>query len=160
YFYVVTTTSPDGISVLSAEVPTTTHALPDPPGPVTATATSATQITVSWPVVTGAMKYTVYRGLNSGGPYTKVGMSTALQFKDKNLTPSTQYFYVVTVTTANGTSVDSGEASDVTNPLPDPPGNPTAAPGNLTATAVSSSQINLQWDTVPGATRYTVYRST
>lgn len=33
-----------------------------------------------------------------------------------------------------------------------------AAPGNLTATAVSSSQINLAWDTVTGASAYDIRR--
>lgn len=36
---------------------------------------------------------------------------------------------------------------------------PPAAPTGLTATAVSSSQINLAWTAVTGATGYTVYRS-
>ncbi|HEX4952581.1 MAG TPA: fibronectin type III domain-containing protein [Thermoanaerobaculia bacterium] len=37
---------------------------------------------------------------------------------------------------------------------------PPAAPTGLTATAVSSSQINLSWTAVSGATSYNVYRST
>ena len=39
-------------------------------------------------------------------------------------------------------------------------GTPPAAPTNLTATAVSSSQINLGWLPSTGAISYTVYRST
>lgn len=35
-----------------------------------------------------------------------------------------------------------------------------AAPTNVTATAISSSQINLAWNTTPGATNYDVLRST
>ncbi len=37
---------------------------------------------------------------------------------------------------------------------------PPAAPTGLTATAVSSSQINLSWNASSGATSYTVYRAT
>ena len=37
---------------------------------------------------------------------------------------------------------------------------PPAAPTGLTATAVSQTQINLSWTAVPGATSYTILRST
>ena len=39
-------------------------------------------------------------------------------------------------------------------------GNPPAAPTSVTATAVSSSSINISWNASSGATSYTVYRST
>ena len=35
---------------------------------------------------------------------------------------------------------------------------PPAAPGGFTATAVSSSQINLQWNASAGATEYVIYQ--
>jgi Fibronectin type III domain len=44
--------------------------------------------------------------------------------------------------------------------LSESPCSPPAAPGGLTATAVSSSQINLSWSSVSGATAYHVERST
>lgn len=44
--------------------------------------------------------------------------------------------------------------------LSEAPCSPPAAPGSLSATAVSSSQINLSWSGVSGATEYHVYRST
>ena len=34
------------------------------------------------------------------------------------------------------------------------------APTNVTATAISPTQVNVSWDLVPGATKYLVYRST
>jgi lysyl endopeptidase len=40
------------------------------------------------------------------------------------------------------------------------PCTPPAAPTGLTATAVSQTQINLSWTAVPGATSYTILRST
>jgi len=60
---------------------------------------------------------------------------------------------VVRATTSGGVSTESNEANATTQSL-------AAAPGNLAATAVSTTRINLTWDAVPGATRYTVYRST
>src|SRR5258708_2423819 len=60
--------------------------------------------------------------------------------------------------TATGTSTDSGPRAPINGiqVIPTPP----AAPTGLTATAVSSSQINLSWTASSGAASYNVLRST
>ncbi|HEX4956118.1 MAG TPA: fibronectin type III domain-containing protein [Thermoanaerobaculia bacterium] len=54
-----------------------------------------------------------------------------------------------------GNSVDVYSAAPSTGPC-----TPPAAPTGLSATAVSSSQINLSWSAVSGATEYRILRST
>lgn len=55
---------------------------------------------------------------------------------------------------------NNGNEEIWTAPISDQICTPPAAPTGLTATAVSSSQINLSWNAVSGAIEYDVYRST
>src|SRR5207237_547309 len=116
YYYVVKTVTADGTSLSSAEASDSTHALPAPPDRVTASATSASAITVSWDGVTGATKYLVYRGASSGVLYTLVNAVNAptITFTNTGLTSGTSYYYVVKATTADGTSINSTEANATT----------------------------------------------
>ncbi len=62
-------------------------------------------------------------------------------FVDTGLTPETEYVYRVSAFNGYGSSAFSNELT-VTTPAPVVP----ATPANLTATAVSSSAINLSWE--------------
>lgn len=55
---------------------------------------------------------------------------------------------------------NNGKEEIWTASLSEAPCSPPAAPGSLSATAVSSSQINLTWSAVSGVSQYNVYRST
>jgi len=118
---------------------------PKPPRGLTATAVSENQINLDWkdnrePDLAG---YNVYYSTSSGGPYDyvdSVSMNTS-NYSNTGLAAGTTYYYVVTaVDTAWKESDNSNEASATTGGgTVEPP----AAPTNLTATAVSSSKINL-----------------
>jgi phosphodiesterase/alkaline phosphatase D-like protein len=152
---VVRAVTPVGVSPNSGEVSATTSSTPAAPTLNLPTAVSASRVDLSWSAVVGATRYTLYRSATSGSGYSAIaavgGASTA--YSNTGLSPSTTYFYLVRVTTTAGVSPNSNEVSATTQALP-------PALGNLMATAASSSQINLTWDPVAGATRYTDYRST
>jgi hypothetical protein len=72
-------------------------------------------------------------------PLASVG-SNVTTYSDTTVVPSTTYDYQVKASNAGGDSLPSNTA-EASTPAPNPP----AAPSNLSATAVSSSQINLAW---------------
>jgi hypothetical protein len=93
-------------------------------------------ITVAWTYAQGsdlATGFNVYRGIATGGPYTKLNASplaiTILSYADSTGTGGIKYFYVVTAVDAVGSeSAPSPEASAIflSNP---------AVPSAVTATA-------------------------
>ncbi len=73
-----------------------------------------------------------------------------------------QYFYQI-VAHPSGTEACGGTPSTCQSVTPTGGGGgctPPAAPTGVTATAASSTQINVSWSAVSGATEYHVYRST
>jgi hypothetical protein len=64
-----------------------------------------TKVELSWTFRAGALKYNVYRGTTSGGPYLKIGeASIGLYVDTKSLVnnPPTTYYYVIREVAANG----------------------------------------------------------
>ena len=152
YYYVVTASNLGGESEASPQASATPVAPPVAPAGLAATAGNATA-TLTWGPVAGASGYRLKRATVNGGPYALVTESTATSFEDSSLTNGTTYYYVVSAYNAGGESANSAEVS--AEPLDAP-----VAPTGLTATATSSSKINLAWSTVSGATSYTVKRAT
>ena len=159
YFYVVRTRQ--GVDISRAVVPTGVGhealALPAAPTGVTATALSGTQIRVNWNTVPGATGYTIYRSLTKNGTYATLyhannGATTS--YVNGGLSPGTTYFYVVRARNAAGISAPSSPPASATTQEPLP-----AAPTGVTATALSGISIQVNWNTVPGATGYSIYRS-
>jgi len=148
-------------------------AVPSAPTGLTATAASSSSINLSWTAVTPPANctitsYTVYRSTTSGftpSSSNQVGTVTSgTTFSDTGLTASTTYYYKVEAVDADGSSAASAQASATTSAGASCTAVPSA-PTGLTATAGSSSVINLNWTAVtPPAnctiSSYTVYRST
>lgn len=138
------------LSAYSSETSATTPALPLPPAPtLQGTATSSSQIHLSWSTTaTGIILFSVERRTTSGA-YSQIGQpsATSTVFDDSGLSGSTTYFYRMRVETNAGFSAYSNEVSVTTlQALP-------AAPTNLQATAISTSQVNLTWtNNAPDAT--------
>ena len=65
--------------------------------------------------------------------------ANVVTYNETGLAPSTMYYYRVRATNANGDSANTSTASATTQ------GTVPTAPSGLTATAASSSQINLSW---------------
>lgn len=138
----------------------TTGTAPTAPAGVMASVNSTTQISLSWTAVSGASSYNVY-GLAAGTPTPpanrlNISAITTTAYSHAGLTASTAYNYIVTAVNATGESVNSSVVTATTSAVVAPP----AAPTSVTATTMSSSQINLAWAIVSTATGYNVYRST
>jgi len=146
-----------GVSTASAAFPFTVLGNgPVPPAPtgLTATAVSATSISLTWNVDSAATSYNALRSTASGGPYTVVSTGLATNsFTDTSAAASTTYYYVVQGVNGNGAGANSGSAHATT------PSGIAPAPIGLTAAPVSSTQNTLSWTASTGATSYNILRS-
>src|SRR2546426_5238653 len=138
-----------------------------PPTNLTATAVSSSEIDLSWTAPTGVglvvSGYEIERSTNGGSTWTVLVAdtgSTATTYADTGLAHTTTYTYRVhAIAAAVGTSFPSDTASATTFAVAPSP------PTGLTATVLSSSQINLSW-TAPtdnggsAITGYKIERST
>ena len=160
YYYVVRAYNGAGSSANSAQASATTLPLPPAaPSGLTATAVSESQINLAWTDnSSNEANFTVARSTTAGGPYTDIVTLAAntTSYNNTGLSASTTYYYVVRASNTGGSSANSAEASATTLQPPTPP-----APSGLTATAVSSSQINLSWtDNSSNESGFIVGRST
>lgn len=130
------------------------------PTNVTATATSSTQVNVTWTAATDNVGVTNYYLIRNGVTLAVLGNVTS--YSDTTVLPSTTYSYtVMAADAANNLSPPSTAASVTTPNTPDTTA--PSAPANLLAHAESPSQVNLSWqpstDNV-GIAGYDVYRAT
>ena len=143
YFYSVRAFNAVGDSANSNTTSATTPAVTAPSG-LTATAVSMSQIDLAWTDnSTNEDGFRIERSPNGSAwsLLATVGPNLTAH-SDAGLIPSTIYFYRIQAFNAAGDSPFSNTASAAT--LSSPP-TPPDAPSNLTASAVSSSQIDLAW---------------
>src|SRR2546426_6096373 len=116
---------------------------PAAPSSLTATAASAIQINLSW--TNNAINQTGFKVERSPDniTFTQIGTAGAsvTTYSDPSLAPKTLYYYRVRATNGSGDSGYTNVSSATTLADTTPP----SAPSNLTATAASSTQINLSW---------------
>jgi len=122
--------------------------VPPPTGLALMGKLQAYSVGLKWKPSSGAVTYGVYRG------GVLIGTSTTASYTDTTVAPLTTYLYQVDVTTTAATSALSTPALSVTTPDAIP-----AVPTGLYATDVTSSGLNLAWDTDPLATSYILYQS-
>lgn len=127
-----------------------------PPMTVTATATSTTRIAVGWDAVPGAVKYYVYERVGlSGAEYYATTAAGTFVIR-ANLQPGTEYCY--RIRTVDSSAIP-GAFSTLACATTQVVGAPPTPPATVTASATSSSRINVSWSSVAAATRYFVYQS-
>jgi len=145
--------------------------VPSAPTGLTATASSASAIGLSWTAVTPPANctissYKVYGSTTSGFTPSSstllASVTTGTTYSATGLAASTTYYFVVEALDTDGTSAASNQASAETSAAPCSA--VPAAPTGLTATASSSSAIGLSWTAVtPPASctisSYSVYGS-
>jgi chitodextrinase len=140
----------------------TDTAPPTAPTNLAATAASTTQINLSWTPSTDNVGVTGYRVERCQGVscsnFAQIGTPAGTSFSDSGLAQSTAYSYRVRATNAAG---NLGGYSNTASATTQGDTTPPSAPTNLSATAASSTQINLSWtastDNV-GVTGYRVER--
>jgi uncharacterized repeat protein (TIGR02543 family) len=138
----------------------TTVTIPSVPTNVNATAQSASSISVSWSVVSGATSYEVYYEIGSSSiknlAETVIGSTS---YTHTGLQASTTYYYYIKAKNSAGSSgyssftsakTSSSGSGGTTVTMP-------SAPTGVNATALSASSISVSWSAVSGATSYEVY---
>jgi chitodextrinase len=139
-----------------ASITTPDWAPPTAPAGLTASAVTSSEIDLSWQAATdnvGVAGYTVYRG---GSAVATLG-SGVLTYADAGLGHGLTYSYTVTAFDAAGNTSPQSSPASATTPDDIAP----TTPGGLSATATSSTSVNVGWtassDNV-AVTGYDVYR--
>jgi fibronectin type 3 domain-containing protein len=140
---------------------------PSVPQNLAGTASSSTQVNLSWTASTdnvGVTGYQIWRCQGAGcSNFAQVSAPTGTTYSDASLTASTSYSYEVQAGDAAGNLSGFSNVATVVTAAPQQAQDFTAptTPTNLVATPVSSSQIKLTWtastDNV-GVTSYQVSR--
>lgn len=170
YVYRVRAERGTSVSPWSATATATTQDAPPPPPPppatpiaLTATALSTSEISFTWSdVATDETAYVVQRDSTSGftSPVTTRLAAGTAAHRDTGLAASTTYFYRVRAERDATASAWSATRSATTQaPPPPPPPPPPAVPTNVTASALSASEITVGWtDAATDETSYVVQR--
>ncbi|NBO64447.1 MAG: hypothetical protein EBU88_06310, partial [Acidobacteria bacterium] len=140
---------------------TTPIGVPAAPSNLQAIPISTSQINLGWSDNSNnETSFTIRRKAGLSGTYTDVGTVAAntTTFQSSGLASAVTYYFVVVATNSNGNSGPSNEAFATTisggTQVP-------AAPTGLTATAASSTQINLTWsDNSTNETGFRIQRRT
>ncbi|RKO67157.1 Kelch repeat-containing protein [Desulfofundulus salinus] len=121
---------------------------PAPPTGLSATATSPTQVLLTWqpntePDLAG---YIIYR---NNTEIARVDKNTTT-YTDSGLTPRTNYTYGIKAYNTSGLTSEMSNTVTVTTPKP-------PAPTNLTVSNITSTGATVTWDPVQEAESYNVY---
>ncbi len=125
------------------------------PTDMMATAVTTTRIDVSWTASPSASKYYLFRATGAG-PFTYVTTVVGTSYANTGLTPSTTYSYMVHA--ADNLGRESGDSNIATAMTPGSPPQ-IMPPATVTATAVSSSRIEVSWSSVSNAIKYYVFQA-
>ena len=106
-------------------------------------------VKLTWPVVTGAGSYEIYRATSKTGKYTLAGTSTGTSYTGTGLTAGKVYYFKVRVKCIAGSTATWGGYSAIVSAKPVP-----AAPGSIKAARASASSVKVSWGKVAGATKY------
>ncbi len=129
---------------------------PEPLAPASPAAASSSysSIKVSWSAVSGANGYRVYRASSAGGMYSWIGSTTSLSYTDGSRNTGTTYYYKVCAYCTVGRNTMNGADSAIVFAKP-----ALSAVSSCTASAVDPVKVKVSWSSVPGRTRYEVWRS-
>ena len=148
-------TASEQVAVNVSNGDTTPPSVPTNP---TATASAYNRVNLSWAASSDNVAVTGYYIVRNG---VTIAQSTDTSHADSTVNGSTSYSYQVMAFDAKGNTSPLSNTASVTTPAA-PDTAPPSIPTGLTATAVSTSQVNLSWSPSTdyiGVTGYDVYRS-
>ncbi|MFC1671479.1 chitobiase/beta-hexosaminidase C-terminal domain-containing protein, partial [Spirochaetota bacterium] len=152
YYYWVIAHDSDPNHNSSYSTVTTGHKRLSTPSVTATDGTIIAHVYVDWDVIPGADSYTVSRRTSPAGlPTTLTSSTSATSFNDTSANAGTLYYYNVIAHNTSG--FDSYSGSDTGFKDLDVP----------TVTATSGAYLThvyVDWDVIPGATGYMVYRNT
>ena len=149
YHYKIRAFNSQGNSDYSSAVQATTQApppsTPSAPTNLIATATAYNRVELSWTDTSNNETGFKIQRRTVGTAFSNIRTlgANVTTYSNTSLSAATTYYYRVYAYNSLGQSDFSNEVQ-VTTPVA--PGTPPAAPTNFTATAVSSTQINLTWN--------------
>jgi glucose/arabinose dehydrogenase/fibronectin type 3 domain-containing protein len=159
--------TPDGITSFSARISNCNpQPIPDPtapgaPGTLSGTASSSSQINLTWGAATdnvGVTGYLVERCTGEGcSNFVQIATPGGTSYTDASLAANTTYVYRVRAADAVGNQGPYSNTATVATPAP-PDTEAPGAPGTLSGTAPSSTQINLTWGAATDNVGVTGYR--
>ncbi len=129
---------------------------PTVPSGLAAAAPSSNSVNLTWTGSTDNVAVTGYKVYRGG---TQIGTAGATNYTDNTVVGSTAYTYTVSAYDSAGNNSASSNTAPVTTPDTIAPGVPTG----LSASAPSSTQVNLSWNAVSdtggsGLAGYRIYR--
>ena len=142
--------------------------VPPAPASVTAYAGNGNNL-ICWPAQPGATSYNILRTTTSGSGYVAItngvvgpvcgsGFNNATCL-DSSVVNGTTYYYVVQSVNSVGSSTNSPESLGVT-PSAAISAVAPAPPASVTIGSATHQSVTVNWTASPGASFYTVYRST
>ena len=123
---------------------------PVAPANVTATALSSTQIRLTWSDTANETGYRIYTWNGSQSVYVTDVPANTTSYTISGLAPGTRYNYLVGAYNPSGVTYAAWVATTTQAAAP-------VAPVNVTATAISPTQIQLTWNDVSNETFYRIY---
>jgi fibronectin type 3 domain-containing protein len=156
YTYRLIANNLNGDSAGAESTATTSATAPVAPTEFTASATSSTEIALTWKASVGATGYKLERKTGTAA-FAQIGTPTGISYKDTELTGNTAYTYRLVASNSGGDSpaVESS-ATTKTVTTSSPPTTPTDFAANVT----SSTTISLSWTASVNATGYKLERKT
>jgi fibronectin type 3 domain-containing protein len=156
YTYRLIANNLNGDSAGAESSATTSATAPVAPTEFTASATSSTEIALTWKASVGATGYKLERKTGTAA-FAQIGTPTGISYKDTELTGNTAYTYRLVASNSGGDSpaVESS-ATTKTVTTSSPPTTPTDFAANVT----SSTTISLSWTASVNATGYKLERKT
>jgi len=133
-----------------SSTPTPRPTAPTAPGSFTGTASSTSQVSLTWTASTGASGYYLYNTTGGGSTLVASLTATATTATVSGLSAGTTYSFRLDAYNSTGTTSVTTQVTTLSS------SSSLAAPTNVTARAVTATSVQLSWTRVAGATSYAI----